>query len=175
MWTLTRGIMQLHQIIQKNFLNWYGPFLRIPCSVRNPMFHTPNWDIFSVLKVFDSFETRLKSSKKDFWTVWHGTDKNLGTQGLCCKCPVRNPLLKLLHLGKYLKLIGYYWWKVNTSHTYNRHNCLNVQMWHTYYGGILNKGILWEHRFTLLLDKPKKRKLNKYLLKKNTYFFPQYL
>ena len=43
------------------------------------MFHTPNWGIFSVLKVLDSFETQLKSSEKDFRAVWHGTDKNSGT------------------------------------------------------------------------------------------------
>ena len=46
------------------------------CPVHTPMFHTPNWGIFSVL---DSFETQLKSSEKDFRTVWHGTDKNSGT------------------------------------------------------------------------------------------------
>ena len=48
------------------------------CPARTPMFHTPNWGISSVLKVLDSFETQLKSSAKDFRTVWHGTDKNLG-------------------------------------------------------------------------------------------------
>ena len=74
------------------------------CPVRTPMFHTPNWDIFSVVKVLDSFETQLKSSKKDFRTVWHGSDKNVGTQGLCCKCPVRTPLLKLLYLGKLFEI-----------------------------------------------------------------------
>ena len=49
------------------------------CPVHTPMFHTPNWGIFSVLKVLDSFETQLKSIEKDFRTVWHGTDKNMGT------------------------------------------------------------------------------------------------
>ena len=50
------------------------------CLVRTPMFHTPDWGIFFVLKVLDSFKTQLhKSSDKDFRTVWHGTDKNLGT------------------------------------------------------------------------------------------------
>ena len=44
------------------------------CPVHTPMFHTPNWGIF-----FDSFETQLKSIEKDFRTVWHGTDKKLGT------------------------------------------------------------------------------------------------
>ena len=68
------------------------------------MFQAPNWDIFFVLKVLDSFETQLKSSKKDFRTVWHGTDKNLGNQGPCCKCPVRTPRLKLLYLGKLIEI-----------------------------------------------------------------------
>ena len=49
------------------------------CPVRTPMFHIPNWGIFSVLKVLDSFETQLKSSEKDIRIVWDGTDKNLGT------------------------------------------------------------------------------------------------
>ena len=74
------------------------------CPVRTDIFHTPIWGIFSVLKVLDSFETQLESSEKDFSTVWHGTDKNLGTQGLCCKCPVRTPFLKLLYLGELLEI-----------------------------------------------------------------------
>ena len=48
-------------------------------SAPTPMFHTPNWGIFSVLKVLNRFETQLKSNEKDFRTVWHGTDKNVGT------------------------------------------------------------------------------------------------
>ena len=49
------------------------------CPARTPMFYTPNWSIFTVLKALDSFETQLKFSEKYFRTVWHGTDKNLGT------------------------------------------------------------------------------------------------
>ena len=49
------------------------------CPARTPMFHTPNWGIFSVLMVLDNFERQLKSSEKDFRTVWRGNDKNLGT------------------------------------------------------------------------------------------------
>ena len=75
-------------------------------TVPGPYPYVPHTQLghFSVLKVLDSFETQLKSSKKDFSTVWHDTDKNLGTQRFCCKCPVRTPLLKLLYLGKLFEI-----------------------------------------------------------------------
>ena len=69
--------MQLHQIISKNFFQLIRSFLND--IVSGPYPYVPHTQLFSVLKVLDSFETQLKSSEKDFRTVWHDTDKNLGT------------------------------------------------------------------------------------------------
>ena len=46
-------------------------------TVPGPYPYVPHTQLghFSVLKVLDSFETQLKSSKKHFRTVWHGSDK----------------------------------------------------------------------------------------------------